>query len=160
MDEYTGGVDLGLTRDLTVRLNVVRKLDWGGSKELDLAQPFEAFTDRRTGIDPGRDNVVGTADDGIIEVWSVPRTYTTFRQVIRLTTNTDPGEGEDKYWAFESTASKRYANGWSLLASYSVDRRDVRNINPRNPNEAAYRAQSQNGTLQAQFPPELPQTYQ
>ncbi len=47
MDEFTGGVDLGLNRDLTVRINVVRKLDWGGSKELDLAQPFEAFTDRR-----------------------------------------------------------------------------------------------------------------
>jgi len=159
MDEYTGGVDFGLTRDLTVRLNVVRKLDWGGSKELDLAMPFEAFTDRRTGIDPGRDNIVGTADDGVVEVWSVPSTYPTFGQVIRLTTNTDPGEGEDKYWAFESTASKRYSNGWSLLASYSADRRDVRNINPRNPNEARYRAQSQGGTLQGAFPPELPHVY-
>ena len=147
MDEYTGGVDLGLSRDLTIRLNVVRKIDWGGSKELDIAQPFEAFTDRRTGIDPGRDNVVGTADDGIVEVWSVPSTYPTFGQVIRLTTNVADGEGADKYWAFESTASKRYSNGWSLLASYSIDRRDQRNIAPRNPNEARYNW-------------ELPQTFQ
>ena len=147
MDEYTGGVDLGLTRDLTIRLNVVRKIDWGGSKELDLAQPFEAFTDRRTGVDPGRDNIVGTADDGVVEVWSVPSTYPTFGQVIRLTTNVADGEGADKYWAFESTASKRYANGWSLLASYSIDRRDQRNIQPRNPNEARYNW-------------ELPQTFQ
>jgi hypothetical protein len=138
MDEYTGGVDLGLARDLTVRFNVVRKIDWGGSKELDLAQPFEAFTDRRTGVDPGRDNIAGTADDGIVEVWSVPSTYPTFGQVIRLTTDVADGEGADKYWAFESTASKRYANGWSLLASYSIDRRDQRNIQPRNPNEARY----------------------
>jgi carboxypeptidase family protein len=149
MDEYTGGVDFGLSRDLTVRLTVVRKLDWGGNKELDLAQPFEAFTDRRTGIDPGRDNIIGTADDGVVEVWSVPSTYPTFGQVIRLTTNTEPGEGEDKYWAFESTASKRYANGWSMLASYSIDRRDVRNIKPRNPNEAKYPSTY-----------ELPQTFQ
>jgi hypothetical protein len=160
MDEYTGGVDLGLSRDLTVRLNVVRKLDWGGSKELDLAQPFEAFTDRRVSVDPGRDNVAGTADDGTVEVWSVPRSYPTFGQVIRLTTATEPGEGEDKYWAFETTASKRYANGWSMLASYSIDRRDARNIHPRNPNEAAYRAQSNNGTLQGQFPAEAAHTYQ
>jgi hypothetical protein len=147
MDEYTGGVDLGLTRDLTVRLNVVRKLDWGGNKELDLAQPFEAFTDFRTAVDPGRDNIAGTADDGVVEVWSVPRTYPTFGQVIRLTTNTAPDEGEDKYWAFETTASKRYSNGWSLLASYSWDRRDVRNNVPLNPNEQRYNW-------------ELPRTYQ
>ena len=118
VDEFTGGVDLGVNKDLTVRLNVVRKLDWGGSKELDIAQPFEAFTDVRTSVDPGRDNVVGTADDGTVTVWSVPRTYPTFGQVIRYTTNTDPNEGEDEYWAFEATASRRYANGWSFLASY------------------------------------------
>jgi hypothetical protein len=147
MDEFTGGVDLGINRDLTLRFNVVRKLDWGGSKELDLAQPSEAFTDRRTGIDPGRDNIAGTADDGIVEVWSVPRSYPTFGQVIQLTTNTEPNEGEDKYWAFETTASKRYANGWSLLGSYSIDRRDVRNNTPRNPNEGRYNW-------------ELPQTFQ
>ena len=160
MDEYTSGVDLGLTRDLTVRLNVVRRLDWGGSKEIDLALPFEAYTDRVTGVDPGRDNINGTADDGILEVWSVPRTHPNFGQLRTLVTNTAPGEGEDNYWAFEATASKRYSSGWSLLASYSWDRRDVHNIDPRTPNEARYRAQSNNGTLQGAFPPELPQTYQ
>jgi hypothetical protein len=39
VDEYAGGVDLGINRDLTLRLNLVHKRDWGGSKELDLAQP-------------------------------------------------------------------------------------------------------------------------
>ena len=160
MDEFTGGVDLGFTRDLTLRLNVVRKHDWGGNKELDLAQPFEAYTDKVTAADPGRDNIVGTADDGVLEVWSVPRTFPTFGQVNRFFTNTAPGEGEDRYTAFEATASKRYSNGWSLLASYSIDRRDVRNIDPLNPNQAKYRAVSTNGTISGNFPPELPQTYQ
>jgi hypothetical protein len=160
MDEFTGGVDFGFTRDLTLRLNVVRKHDWGGNKELDLAMPFEAFTDVRTAVDPGRDNLTGTADDGVLEVWSVPRTYPTFGQVNRLFTNTAPGEGEDRYTAFEATASKHYSNGWSLLASYSIDRRDVRNIDPLNPNQAKYRAVSTNGNISGNFPPELPQTYQ
>ena len=159
MDEYTLGADLGLNRDLTVRLNLVHKRDWGGSKTLDLAQPFEAYTDRRTGVDPGRDNIVGTADDGVVEVFSVPRSFPTFGQVIQLTVPTAPGEGEDRYWAFESTASKRYSNGWSLLASYSVDKRLVRNINPTNPNEARY-PQSSGGTLSNIFPPTNPQVYQ
>jgi len=138
MDEYTGGVDLGLTRDLTVRVNVVRKLDWGGSKEINLALPFSSFTDLRTGVDPGRDNIAGTADDGIVDVWSVPRSDPNFGQLRSLVTNTSPGEGEDKYWAFEATASKRYSAGWSLLASYSWDRRDVRNPEPQTPNQARY----------------------
>ena len=136
-----------MTRDLTVRINVVRKTEWGGSKELDLAMPFEAFTDRASGVDPGRDNVVGTADDGIVEVWSVPRTYPTFGLVQRLTVNTADGEGNDKFWAFEATSSKRYSSGWSLLASYSIDRRDERNNIPINPNQARYNF-------------ELPQTHQ
>jgi hypothetical protein len=138
MDEYTAGVDLGLSRDLTVRLNLVRKLDWGGNKEIDLGLPFEAYTDYRTAVDPGRDNIEGTADDGVVEVWSVPRSHPEFGTQRTLITNTAPGEGEDRYWAFESTASKRYSNGWSLLASYSIDRRDVRNNAPLNPNEARY----------------------
>jgi hypothetical protein len=159
MDEYTGGVDLGITRDLTLRLNVVRKLDWGGSKEIDLALPYEAYTDYRTGIDPGRDNVVGNADDGMVEVWSVPRTHPNFGQLRTLVTNTEPGEGEDRYWAFEATASKRHSAGWSALASYSWDRRDVSNIAARNPNEARYRAQSSNGNLTGTFPAEMPHSY-
>ena len=159
MDEYTFGADIGLTRDLTIRTNVVRKLDWGGSKEIDLALPYEAYTDRVTAVDPGRDNIVGSADDGTLEVWSVPRTHPNFGQLRTLITNTAPGEGEDDYWAFEATASKRYSNGWSLLASYSWDRRDPKNIDPRNPNEEAYRAQSSNGNLSGNFPPEIPQTF-
>ena len=92
---FTGGVDLGFARDLTLRLNVVRKHDWGGNMELDLAMPFETFTDLRSVVDPGRDKIAGTADDGVLEVWSVPRTYPTFGQVNRFFTNTAPGEGED-----------------------------------------------------------------
>ena len=138
MDEYTGGVDFGLTRDLTVRFTVVRKLDWGGSKQINLALPFEAYSDYRTGIDPGRDNIAGTADDGIVEVWSVPRAHPNFGELRSFVTNTAPGEGEDRYWAYETTVSKRYSSGWSFLGSYSWDRRDIRNEEPQNPNEARY----------------------
>lgn len=145
--EYTGGVDLGLGRDMSVRFNVVRKGDYRGSKELNVALPFEAFTDLVTGIDPGRDNVAGTADDGTVQVWSVPRTYPRFGQVQSLFTNAAPGEGDDRFTAFETTFSKSHTNGWSVLASYQIDKRDVKNIAPRNPNEARYNW-------------ELPETYQ
>lgn len=138
LDEYTGGVDLGLWRDTSIRINVVRKRDFRGNKELNLAQPYEAFTAVVNGIDPGRDNVTGTADDKVVQVYSVPRTYPTFGQVKALTVNAAAGEGDDRYTAFETTFSKSYSHGWSLLGSYSIDRRDAKNIDPRNPNEALY----------------------
>lgn len=138
MDEYTVGVDFGLSRDVTIRTNVVRKRDFRGWKELNLAQPFDAFTDRRTAVDPGRDNIVGTSDDDIVEIWSVPRSHPGFGQVRSFFTNAVDGEGDDRYLAFESTLHKRHSAGWSMLASYTIDRREVRNIAPRDPNEARY----------------------
>lgn len=138
MDEYTGGVDLGLWPDTTVRVNVVRKRDYRGNKEMNLAQPYEAFTDVVTGIDPGRDNTLGTADDGTVQVWSVPRSYPGFGQVKSEFVNATDGEGDDRYTAFEVTMNKAFSHGWSMLGSYTWDRRDVKNITPRNPNEAAY----------------------
>jgi hypothetical protein len=138
LDEYTGGVDLGLWKDTTIRLNYVRKGDHRGNKVLNLATPFEAYTDLVTAIDPGRDNLAGTADDGTVRVWSVSRTHPGFGQIRELTVNAADGEGDDRYNAFEATFSKSYSNGWSMLASYSADKRDIKNIAPRNPNEAAY----------------------
>jgi hypothetical protein len=138
MDEYTAGVDFGLSRDVTIRTNLVRKRDFRGWKELNLAQPFDAFTDRRTAVDPGRDNTVGTSDDGSVEIWSVPRSYPGFGQVRSFFTNAVGGEGDDRYLAFESTLHKRHSAGWSMLASYTIDRREVRNVAPRDPNEARY----------------------
>lgn len=138
LDEYTAGVDLGLWKDTSIRLNVVRKRDFRGNKVLNLAQPYEAYTDVVNGVDPGRDNVVGTADDRVIPVYSVPRNYPTFGQIKELTVNAAPGEGDDRYTAMEATFNKSYSNRWSMLASMSWDRRDIKNTAPRNPNELLY----------------------
>ncbi|MEZ5289445.1 MAG: carboxypeptidase regulatory-like domain-containing protein [Vicinamibacterales bacterium] len=162
MDEVTAGLDLGLSRNTTLRFNFVGKKDYRGWKELNVAQPFEAFTDRATGIDPGRDNVVGTADDRPIEIWSVPRSYPGFGQVQSLFVNTEGDEGNDTYRAFETTFSKVHTNGWSLLASYVVDRRNVKNITPRTPNEALYGifANTLGTTAGQPASRELPETHQ
>ena len=62
-DEFTVGTEMGKGVYI-LRLNVVHKRDKGGSKTLDLAMPYEAYTDVRSAVDPGRDNITGTADDG------------------------------------------------------------------------------------------------
>jgi hypothetical protein len=136
-DEFTVGGEFG-SRGYLLRMNFVHKKDSGGSKTLDALLPFDAYSDFRSAVDPGRDNIVGTADDGIMFAWSVPRTYPGFGQVNTFTTNVDDGEAEARYWAYETTFSKQYASGWSFLASGSADLARIENRTPTNPNLAFY----------------------
>jgi Carboxypeptidase regulatory-like domain/TonB dependent receptor len=63
VDEYTAGFDVGLNRVMTVQLNYVKKFDGQGNLRDNAAMPFAAYTVATTAVDPGRDNVTGTADD-------------------------------------------------------------------------------------------------
>ena len=160
MDEYTGGVDFGLSRNLTLRLNVVRKLDWGGSKELDLAQPFEAYTDARTSIDPGRDNIAGTADDGTVTVWSVPRTYPTFGQV-------HPSDDEHGAGRRRGQILGLREHGQQALREWVVVPRVVFHRSPRREKHQPRAIRTKrvpravnNWRPDDEFNPELPQTFQ
>jgi hypothetical protein len=55
MDEYAAGVDLAFGRDYTVRINVIRKFDFGGSSTVDALLPYSAYTDLVSGVDRGRE---------------------------------------------------------------------------------------------------------
>jgi hypothetical protein len=138
VDEYTAGLDIGLSRTMTIQFNYVKKLDGRGNETLNLALPYEAYTLRTTGIDPGRDNILGTGDDQVLEVYAVPRTYPTFGQVIERIIQTEKGEGRNKYDAYGVTFNKQLSNNYSFLVSFDVDRRDLNDNDPRNPNEALY----------------------
>lgn len=138
VDEYTAGVDVGVSRTITASFNYVHKDDFGNNRTLQLGQPFEAFTDLRFGVDPGRDNIVGTADDAQLPVWSVPRTYPTFGQVIERIVMDNGSLQRSHYDAYGITLNKQNGNGWSALVSYNLDHRDVRLDTPINPNQERY----------------------
>ena len=135
VDEYTAGLDLGLSRALTLQFNYVRKIDGNSNMAINLALPYEAYTVTRTGIDPGRDNVTGTADDKTLVVYSVPSTYPTFGQNIERRVQ---ATGNNRYHAFGTTLNKQLSNNYSFLVSFDADYRDLRDNAPRNPNEALY----------------------
>jgi hypothetical protein len=138
VDEYTAGVDFGLSRVLTVQFTYVKKIDGNGNKRLNLALPASAYTVATAGVDPGRDNLTGTADDRAIVIYSVPRTFPTFGQSNELITQLTSDESRNKYDAFGVTLNKQYSHNWSFLASYNADYRNLANTAPRNPNEALY----------------------
>jgi hypothetical protein len=141
VDEYTAGLDVGLNRTMTVQFNYVYKIDGNGNKSVNLAMPYDAYTVTTTGIDPGADNVTGTADDRALTIYSVPRTYPTFGQTIERIVQ---AEGNNRYHAVGVTFNKQYSNNWSFLASFDTDYRDLRDNAPRNPNEALYGPQDGN----------------
>lgn len=138
VDEYTAGLDVGLSRVLTIQFNYVKKVDGNGNVRINRALPFDAWTVSTTGVDPGRDNIRGTADDRTLTIYSVPRTYPTFGRNIQEIVQLSSDESRNKYDAYGVTLNKQSSNNWSLLASYDISRRDLREIAPRNPNEAVY----------------------
>src|ERR1051326_3103991 len=113
-------------------------MDYGGSKILDLAQPFLSYTDVRCGVDPGRDNTFKTGDDGTVCVWSTPRAYPTFGQVNTLTTNVGKNEGNSLYTGYEATFNKQFANKWSYLIGYTISYAKKGYTDPQNPNDLVY----------------------
>jgi hypothetical protein len=140
MDEYAVGADIGFTRDLTLRVNIIRKFDFGGSKTIDVLLPYSAYTDFRQGVDRGRDGVPNTPDDGVVYVWSVPSSNPNRTVVNRRYTHydMDKNEGSNAYTAYEATFNKNVSNGWSFLAGYTLDLAHVNNAFPQNPNSAYY----------------------
>jgi hypothetical protein len=136
VDEFTAGVDLGLSRTMTVQFNYVRKYDGQGNKIVNLALPYEAYTVASTGVDVGRDNVRGTADDRTLTLYSVPRALAgeTIERFVQMTGD----ESKNKYDALGVTFNKQYSNNWSFLTSFDASYRDLKEIAPRNPNEELY----------------------
>ena len=135
VDEYTAGLDLGLSRLWTFQANYVHKKDGNANTSINLALPYEAYTVSTNAVDPGADNVTGTADDRTIQVFSVPRTYPTFGQNIERIVQ---ASGRNRYHAMGFTINRQYSNNYSFLFSFDTDYRDLRDHAPRNPNEALY----------------------
>jgi hypothetical protein len=143
-DQYSVGIQVGWRKDYLAGFTAVRTFDYGGSKIVDNAMPYSAYTDVRCLADPGRNNGVGTVDPGQnptgsqVCVWSVPRSYPTFGQINQITTQYATGEGTKNYTAFEGTFQKQNSHGWSLLFGYTVDFARINNAVPINPNQAVY----------------------
>ncbi len=146
VDEWTAGVDVGLSRVVTMQFNYVYKKDGLANQRLNVATPYEAFTAVSTGLDPGRDNVLGTGDDRALTVYAVPRSYPGFGQIAEQIVQAGDDEARNDYTAYGITLNKQQSDGWSFLTSFNMDYRDLKNFGPRDPNEALYGPASNTAT--------------
>ena len=130
----------GLTRDLTVRFNVVRKLDWGGSKELDLAHAVRGVH-RLSHRHRSRAATTSSARPTTASS-RCGRCRAPIRRSGR-STGSRPTRSRTKARTSTGRSRPRPASGYSngLVAARRRtrwDRRDVRNNTPLNPNQARY----------------------
>ena len=146
VDEWTAGVDVGLSRLWTAQFNYVYKKDGQANQRLNVATPYESFTLQNTGVDPGRDNIIGTADDKTVTIFAVPRTFSGFGQINERIVNAPGDFARNAYSAYGVTLNRQQANNWSLLMSFNADYRNLKNHAPRDPNEALYGPASSTAT--------------
>jgi Carboxypeptidase regulatory-like domain/TonB-dependent Receptor Plug Domain len=95
--------------------------------------------------DPGRDGVIGTADDQILNVYNQNAGVTTTTKTInddRLATHYD---------GLDVIATKRFEKGWTLLAGYTYSRTRVQLTSLANPNNAFVNAEGESGGRRHNF---------
>lgn len=114
VDEFALGLDFQLGNDYAGRVNVVRKLDRDGIQTINLALPYEAYTESITRQFEGQD----------YEIWSVPRSHPNFGERIDYRTNY-PGR-RSAYLGYEATLNKRMSDGHQFMVSWTQDYRQER----------------------------------
>ena len=114
-DEASVFVERAVLHDLGVRVGYVWKKDQNGWQQVNILRPFSAFNVPVSIIDPGPDgNVTTTADNSTFAFLNLDDPS---RGSSQLTTNIDGYEGT--YKTLEVSARKRFAQRWSMNASFS-----------------------------------------
>lgn len=127
-NEFTLGVDHELIPDLRVSATWIQRKEHDPFADIEIGIPFDYY-DPVDRVDPGRDGVVGTGDDGAITVYNMRLPVIPSVQILG---NDD--RLAQRYKGLELTASKRYSNGWTLIGGYTWSRTEVDATNVTNPN--------------------------
>ena len=114
-DEASVFVERAVLRDLGVRVGYVYKKDKNGWQQVNILRPFSAYNAPVTVIDPGPDGDVTTTSDN--SPFSFLNLADPSNGSSQLTSNIDGYEGT--YKTIELSARKRFAQRWSMNASFS-----------------------------------------
>ena len=151
VSEYTAGVEIGFSRDYSLRFNIQRKFDRNGNKSIPVLLPYSAYSDIRCANDPGRDAKAGTADDnptGQACYYSVPSSNTDFSITNTYYQSIDrkSNEGNDHFTGYTITFNKNYSDSWQYVVAYNIDMAHTTPNNPINPNQVIENARSYQNT--------------
>jgi hypothetical protein len=144
--EATAGVDHELAPGLALQSTYIyrREYDPYVSVEANIADWPNLFTQVQV-TEPGRDGQTGTADDGVLTVYSQkPGT-------VLSSSNINDDRLGVHYHGLEFTGTKRYANGLAFLAGYTYSHETQELVSLNNPNNAYVNANGISGGRRHNF---------
>ena len=110
MDQYFVGAERQLLDDFSVKVQYIHRDYKNTAAFIDTRSVYSPIQLR----DPGRDNVLGNADDGeLMTVFALQNPGQSFLLF------TNPDGSDRRYDAFQVIAQKRFADNWQVLASYT-----------------------------------------
>jgi len=127
VNEFTGGVEIGLNRDYSFRASIQRKFDRGGSRTINNNLGYADYTQLTCADDRGVDGKAGTTDDnpfGRVCYYNVPTTNPKFSAPTNTTyqpLDLKHHEGNGNYTGYTFTFNKNYSHRWQLVAAFDVD---------------------------------------
>jgi len=112
VDEYTAGIDQEISKGMVLRFNFVRKFERDHWQTFNTSIPYSAYNIPVTFTDPGRDGLIGSADDRQITVYSVdPK----FRGLSTQVLANNP-HSFATFTTYQIEAVKRLADKWQLVS--------------------------------------------
>jgi hypothetical protein len=134
-DQFSLSLERELRANFAVRVTGLYSRRFDVIRSQNLRRGPETYTIANTRPDPGPDGRTGTTDDPgtFITWWEYPRELVSFANQLNWLVG-DPNATET-FKTIEMTGTRRLANGWQVLASYSATRSDIpvpaeSNINP------------------------------
>ena len=118
-NEWTLGVDHELMPNLRVSATFIHRQEHDQLGNIDIGIPMSYYTPIDM-LDPGRDGISGTADDGTLTVYN--ENLPLLASSLQLTNIPNIAQ---RYRGFELTATKRYSNRWTMVAGYTFGKTDV-----------------------------------
>jgi hypothetical protein len=120
IDQFSLSLERELAANMAFSISGVRERSFNEPRALNLLRPYESYNVRVTNPDPGPDGIVGTPDDPgrLIAYYEYPVALAG-RDFQRTILVADPRSNET-HDTIELTLTKRMANRWQMLASYSA----------------------------------------
>jgi carboxypeptidase family protein/TonB-dependent receptor-like protein len=146
-NEFSVGVDHELIPELLLNVSYLRtrERDIVGSVDANIELWDSLFTPIPL-TDPGRDGVIGTADDAPITVYNQNSTGT-----VTSPRNINDNRLATRYDGLDVVLTKRYSRGWTVLGGYTYSRTRVDLTSLANPNAAYVNAAGENGGRRHNF---------
>jgi hypothetical protein len=118
-NEWTIAIDHELMRDLRVSATFIHRQEHDQLGNIDIGIPMSYYTPISV-VDPGRDGVAGTPDDGALTVFN--ENLPLVASSLQLTNIPQIAQ---KYRGFELAATKRYRDRWTMVAGYTFGHTDI-----------------------------------